>query len=119
MEFEEFDIPEEVQNIMDKLSDSYKRLSQEAKNRELDPQRAKVLNKVAYKMSILFDTDAKIQYHHPFNSAGIRIEVPAFELDSKQGERFMEILSDCSTLSISPLINGNISIGVTVNKVFR
>ena len=101
------------------LSDSVKRGAIE--NRTVNRKRYEVLNKAYDELSALIGdgSEPKLKLHPAVSSGSVSVKVQSAELNGEQLQKLKEILNECDTFSVDPLTDGNLSIAVTVQKVFQ
>lgn len=105
---------------LETLDESIKRVLQDAKfeDRTVNQAQYNVL-KVAYEsISTMIGGKARINLHPAFSSGGVILVTEAVSLSADEVSKLRSILSECTALSIEPLTNGNVEIGVTVPNVF-
>lgn len=106
--------------LLDVLDEEIKRAMQSASHqaRVVNPAQYEVLVRIYGAIVNLIGDEGQINLHPAFNSGGVKITTEAVSLSGDEVSKLREALSECNTLSIEPLVNGNIEIGVTVPDVF-
>ncbi len=106
--------------LMEALEDSFKNVLQSAKfeDRTVNQAQYMVLREVCDTLTTLIGGEPKITLHPAFSAGYITIKVSDLSLNTDEITTLRSKLEKCSALSIEPLTNGNIEIGVTVPGVF-
>ena len=107
--------------LLETLDDSIKRVLQDAKfeDRSVDEEQFQVLMDVyATLAGLIVDGDKKVTLHPAFSAGYVTIKVSDVKLDTAEVATLRTTLANCTALSIEPLANRNIEIGVTIPNVF-
>lgn len=106
--------------LMDTLDDSIKRVLQGAKleDRSVDEGQFQILMDVYETLTELIDGDKQVTLHPAFSAGYITIKVSDVKLDTAEVSKLRAALMNCTALSIEPLANGSVEVGVTVPNVF-
>lgn len=91
----------------------------EVSNSDLNPEKAEVLSDVFVEFAKVFGMGVKLKFHPEFSAASVSAEVKELDLGSESLNALREVLSDCSTLAVTPLANGCVEVSATVQKVFK
>lgn len=96
-------------------------LAGQVESREVDLDRLKVLDEVAKQLSLAFDDDAevKVAMHPAILSGSVSVEVPEVSLNEERVMCLYKALAYCNTISFNPLVDGTISVSLSVNGVFK
>lgn len=116
MDYEEFAVPDELQPLTDKLAEVFRSIPAD---REIDEERFQIFQKVAFGMAFLFGVNARMSLHPKFAAGGISVKVPSFKLNAEANGHLADIIKDCDTFGISPLVDGNIDVDVTVRHIYK
>ena len=106
--------------LLETLGESIKRVLQDAKfeERSVDEEQFQVLMEVYNTLAGLIEGDKEVTLHPAFSAGYVTIKVSDVKLDTAEVTTLRAALANCTALSIEPLANGNIEIGVTVPDVF-
>lgn len=106
--------------LLETLDESIKRVLQDAKfeDRSVDEEQFQVLMEVYNTLAGLIEGDKEVTLHPAFSAGYVTIKVSDVKLDTAEVTTLRAALANCTALSIEPLANGNIEIGVTVPDVF-
>lgn len=106
--------------LLETLDESIKRVLQDAKfeERSVDEEQFQVLMEVYNTLAGLIEGDKEVTLHPAFSAGYVTIKVSDVKLDTAEVTTLRAALANCTALSIEPLANGNIEIGVTVPDVF-
>lgn len=106
--------------LLEVLDDAIKNAMQSAslEERAINQIQYEVLESVYESVTDLIGGEARINLRPIFTSGGVSVVTEAVNLSSDEVSRLRTVLSECSTLSIETLDNGNLEIGVTVPNVF-
>lgn len=105
---------------METLDDSMKRVLQGAKleDRSVDEEQFQILMDVYETLTGLIKGDNQITLHPAFSAGYVTIKVSDVKLDTAEVSTLRDALASCTALSIEPLANGSVEVGVTVPNVF-
>ena len=106
--------------LLETLDESNKRVLQDAKfeDRSVDEEQFQVLMEVYNTLAGLIEGDKEVTLHPAFSAGYVTIKVSDVKLDTAEVTTLRAALANCTALSIEPLANGNVEIGVTVPDVF-
>lgn len=106
--------------LLETLDESIKRVLQDAKfeDRSVDEEQFQVLMEVYNTLAGLIEGDKEVTLHPAFSAGYVTIKVSDVKLDTAKVTTLRAALANCTALSIEPLANGNVEIGVTVPDVF-
>lgn len=106
--------------LLETLDESIKRVLQDAKfeDRSVDEEQFQVLMEVYNTLAGLIEGDKEVTLHPAFSAGYVTIKVSDVKLDTAEVTTLRAALANCTALSIEPLANGNVEIGVTVPNVF-
>lgn len=106
--------------LLETLDESIKRVLQDAKfeERSVDEEQFQVLMEVYNTLAGLIEGDKEVTLHPAFSAGYVTIKVSDVKLDTAEVTTLRAALANCTALSIEPLANGNVEIGVTVPDVF-
>lgn len=106
--------------LFETLDESIKRVLQDAKfeDRSVDEEQFQVLMEVYNTLAGLIEGDKEVTLHPAFSAGYVTIKVSDVKLDTAEVTTLRAALANCTALSIEPLANGNVEIGVTVPDVF-
>mgnify|MGYP000114172817 FL=1 len=106
--------------LLETLDESIKRVLQDAKfeERSVDEEQFQVLMEVYNTLAGLIEGDKEVTLHPAFSAGYVTIKVSDVKLDTAEVTTLRAALANCTALSIEPLSNGNVEIGVTVPDVF-
>lgn len=106
--------------LLETLDESIKRVLQDAKfeDRSVDEEQFQVLMEVYNTLAGLIEGDKEVTLHPAFSAGYVTIKVSDVKLDTAEVTTLRAALVNCTALSIEPLANGNVEIGVTVPDVF-
>jgi hypothetical protein len=106
--------------LLETLDESIKRVLQDAKfeDRSVDEEQFQVLMEVYNTLAGLIEGDKEVTLHPAFSAGYVTIKVSDVKLDTAEVTTLRAALANCTALSIEPLANGNVEIGVTVPDVF-
>jgi len=94
-------------------------ITEGAKGKELIPEQFGVLVKVYGKFKKTFGKNIQVKFHPAFSSGSVVVKVSEINLDKPQLLELKEALSNCNTFEVTPLVSGNVDVGVTVKNLFR
>lgn len=111
---------ESKRTLLEALDDSIRRVLQDAKfeDRSVDEEQFQVLMDVYTTLADLLEGDKEVTLHPAFSAGYVTIKVSDVRLDTAEVATLRAALVSCTALSIEPLANGNVEIGVTVPNVF-
>lgn len=106
--------------LLETLDESIKRVLQDAKfeDRSVDEEQFQVLMEIYNTLAGLIEGDKEVTLHPAFSAGYVTIKVSDVKLDTAEVTTLRAALANCTALSIEPLANGNVEIGVTVPDVF-
>ena len=106
--------------LLETLDESIKRVLQDAKfeERSVDEEQFQVLMEVYNTLAGLIEGDKEVTLDPAFSAGYVTIKVSDVKLDTAEVTTLRAALANCTALSIEPLSNGNVEIGVTVPDVF-
>ena len=106
--------------LLETLDESIKRVLQDAKfeERSVDEEQFQVLMEVYNTLAGFIEGDKEVTLHPAFSAGYVTIKVSDVKLDTAEVTTLRAALANCTALSIEPLSNGNVEIGVTVPDVF-
>lgn len=106
--------------LMEVLDDAIKNAMQNAsfKDRTINLERYKVLTTVCESLTGILGGEFRVNLHPAFSAGGMTVTVEDISLSADEVSKLRTVLAECSTLSIEPLTNGNLELGVTVPDVF-
>lgn len=106
--------------LLETLDESIKRVLQDAKfeDRSVDEEQFQVLMEVYNTLAGLIEGNKEVTLHPAFSAGYVTIKVSDVKLDTAEVTTLRAALANCTALSIEPLANGNVEIGVTVPDVF-
>lgn len=106
--------------LLETLDESIKRVLRDAKfeERSVDEEQFQVLMEVYNTLAGLIEGDKEVTLHPAFSAGYVTIKVSDVKLDTAEVTTLRAALANCTALSIEPLANGNVEIGVTVPDVF-
>lgn len=106
--------------LMEVLDEEIKGVVQKAKfkDRTLNPAQYEISEAVYETLSGLVGGEARIDLHPAFSAEGVSIVTGSVSLNEGEVSILRTALAECNTLSIEPLTNGDVEIGVTVPGVF-
>lgn len=106
--------------LLETLDESIKRVLQDAKfeDRSVNEEQFQVLMEVYNTLAGLIEGDKEVTLHPAFSAGYVTIKVSDVKLDTAEVTTLRAALANCTALSIEPLANGNVEIGVTVPDVF-
>lgn len=106
--------------LMETLDDSMKRVLQGAKleDRSVDEEQFQILMNVYETLTGLIEGDNQVTLHPAFSAGYVTIKVSDVKLDTAEVSTLRAALASCTALSIEPLANGSVEVGVTVPNVF-
>ena len=106
--------------LIEVLDDAIKKAIQDAKleDRTVDQKQFLVLRQVCDTLTDLIGGGPEITLHPAFSAGYVAIKVSNIRLSSERVSALREALEQCTALSIEPLANGTIEVGVTVPGVF-
>ena len=102
------------------LDDAIKRAVQDARleDRTVDQKQYLVLLQVCETLANLIGGEPQITLHPAFSAGYITIKVSDVHLSADKVSDLKTALERCTALSIEPLANGNIEVGITIPDVF-
>lgn len=102
------------------LDDAIKKAVQDARleDRSVDQKQYLVLRQVCDTLTGLIGGEPQITLHPAFSAGYVTVKVSDIRLSADEISDLRMTLERCTALSIEPLANGNIEIGVTVPDVF-
>lgn len=106
--------------LMDTLDDSIKRVLQGAKleDRSVDEKQFQILMNVYETLTELIEGANQITLHPAFSAGYVTIKASDIRLGTVEVSTLRTALMSCTALSIEPLANGSVEVGVTVPNVF-
>lgn len=106
--------------LIEVLEDSIKRALQEAnlEDKSVDQKQFLVLQEVYKTLTDLTGGESQVTLHPAFSAGYVAIKVSNVRLSAEKISTLRDAFEQCTALSIEPLANGNIEVGVTVPGVF-
>lgn len=93
----------------------------EHERREIDPERYTILYR-AYETLKGFagkDDQARIKLHPRFLSGGATLQTCGITLQEEEIKALKDIIEECATFGVEPLVNGKVDVGVSVEHFFK
>lgn len=88
-------------------------------SKPIDRERLAVLEKVYEEFSVLFDGEPELKLSPRFSSGSVSVTTRSAELGRDKLEKLKSMLSECDTFSVDPLVDGRLSIAITIQHVFK
>ena len=85
----------------------------------LDPVKFEELCEIYEKFKEVFGDEAIIKFHPAFGSGSVIIKVPDVDMNDNKAQALKTILEKCNTFEVTPLVSGNLDIGVTFKGLFK
>lgn len=106
--------------LMEVLDDAIRNAVQSAnfEDRIVNQKQYMVLQDVYETLSKLIGGEAGITLHPAFSAGYITIKVSDVQLSTTEVSTLRSALEKCTAMSVEPITNGNLEIGVTVPNVF-
>lgn len=111
---------EEKIPLLEMLDEAIRKAIKDVKmeDRTVNQAQYKVLQRVYESISHLIDGEVRINIYPSFTSGGITIVAKSISLSDDKLSTLRENLSECTAVSVEPLVNGNIELSVTIPDVF-